>query len=376
MNSNTEKSHALLSASGSHRWMACPRSALFSLEFPPSVSSKYAEEGTKAHSLAEAMLQNLVIDWEYSDEMLKNVMVYVDYVREKAKGKNLSIEVSKDLKWLHPELKKGTADAVIREDLGDIEVVDLKYGAGVMIDPYQNPQLMMYALMATYDESLGTIDTSYENVIITIVQPRCGDEKIRSWKFSMHELLIFAETLRDCASEAMEKDAKFVSGEHCKWCPCAHACPELIKTTHEVIAADFDIIPDVATLNDEQVARVIKHKSVIKNFIEACETYAMSKLAIGEKVNGLKLVRGRGSRDWNAPLEEIEARLLDLTTPDLIYMSGLKSVAQIEKIIGKKAIEPLVAKVQGKLTVVEESDKREAVTVVSKDDFELLEVEP
>ena len=48
--------HAKLSASGAHRWMACPGS--YSLEKDiPDKSSEAAQEGTVAHSLAEAMIK-------------------------------------------------------------------------------------------------------------------------------------------------------------------------------------------------------------------------------------------------------------------------------------------------------------------------------
>ena len=44
--------HALLSASGAHRWLECTPSAKLEEQFPKKTSS-YAEEGTAAHELAE-----------------------------------------------------------------------------------------------------------------------------------------------------------------------------------------------------------------------------------------------------------------------------------------------------------------------------------
>lgn len=44
--------HALLSASGAHRWLECTPSALLELQFPQT-TSEYAEEGTAAHELCE-----------------------------------------------------------------------------------------------------------------------------------------------------------------------------------------------------------------------------------------------------------------------------------------------------------------------------------
>ena len=48
--------HALLSASGAHRWMACTPSARLELEFDDQ-SGTAAEEGTAAHALAEHKLR-------------------------------------------------------------------------------------------------------------------------------------------------------------------------------------------------------------------------------------------------------------------------------------------------------------------------------
>lgn len=39
------KQHAILSASGAHRWLECTPSAQLEQQFPPSMS-EYAEEGT------------------------------------------------------------------------------------------------------------------------------------------------------------------------------------------------------------------------------------------------------------------------------------------------------------------------------------------
>lgn len=47
--------HALLSPSSAHRWCNCPGSVALTKDLP-NVSSPYAEEGTRAHRLAELAL--------------------------------------------------------------------------------------------------------------------------------------------------------------------------------------------------------------------------------------------------------------------------------------------------------------------------------
>ena len=52
---HADRAHSLLSASGSHRWLACPPSARLAEHFE-STSSEAAREGTAAHELMEARL--------------------------------------------------------------------------------------------------------------------------------------------------------------------------------------------------------------------------------------------------------------------------------------------------------------------------------
>ena len=59
--SHAARAHALLNASSSHRWLACPPSVKLSEQFadPPS---QYAEEGTYLHELCELKLHRYLGD--------------------------------------------------------------------------------------------------------------------------------------------------------------------------------------------------------------------------------------------------------------------------------------------------------------------------
>ncbi|MDU1352876.1 MAG: DUF2800 domain-containing protein, partial [Actinomyces sp.] len=80
--------HALLSASGAHRWLNCPPSAVLESREPDS-SSAAAEQGTVAHALAEHKLRRAlkqrskrpVSTW-IDDEMETLTDDYVAYVQE------------------------------------------------------------------------------------------------------------------------------------------------------------------------------------------------------------------------------------------------------------------------------------------------------
>jgi hypothetical protein len=90
--------HALLSASGSEKWLNCPPSAKLEAEIEEK-SSEYAQEGTFAHALAElklarylenitalkyeSKLKKLKQDKFYSQELEDDVQTYVDFAIEK-----------------------------------------------------------------------------------------------------------------------------------------------------------------------------------------------------------------------------------------------------------------------------------------------------
>lgn len=83
---HAERDHALLSASGAKRWLACTPSARLE-EFFPEVTSAYAEEGTKAHETAEKILTALIEGRKRPTfrnneikEIARNLQPYIDYV--------------------------------------------------------------------------------------------------------------------------------------------------------------------------------------------------------------------------------------------------------------------------------------------------------
>ena len=67
----TEKQHALLSASTAHRWLVCTPSAVLEREEEVGECSVFAAEGTAAHTLAELKLSHLfgrLTDSEYASK--------------------------------------------------------------------------------------------------------------------------------------------------------------------------------------------------------------------------------------------------------------------------------------------------------------------
>ncbi len=191
--------HAFLSPSGSHRWLNCTPSAMLESEFPGGNSSA-AEEGTAAHAFCEHKLKKAlrrrskrpVSDYD-SDEMQEYTDSYVDYVLEQlevakqtCKDPMVLIEQKVDFSEYVPD-GYGTADCIIVS--GDtLQIIDFKYGLGVLVDAEQNTQLMCYSIGA-----LNIFDSLYDikKVTMHIFQPR--RKNVQNWTIWVVELKAWAE---------------------------------------------------------------------------------------------------------------------------------------------------------------------------------------
>lgn len=174
--------HALLSASSSHRWLACPPSARLCENYEDT-GSEYAQQGTDAHSLCEHKLKlSLGMETEdpteglefYDEEMEECACGYAEYVlslveeaKKTCKDPVVLIEQRLDFSR-YVEEGFGTGDSVIIAD-GMLYIIDYKHGKGVEVSAEGNPQMMLYALGALeLFDGIYDIDT----VRMAIYQPR------------------------------------------------------------------------------------------------------------------------------------------------------------------------------------------------------------
>ena len=150
-------------ASTSSRWINCPGSIRLADQCPVPDGSKYAEEGTLAHAIAEvklriatdrtvkaAELKQLTKDPLWDGEMDEATDFYRDTVIEHLTAApddaQLMIEQRVDYSEWAPG-GFGTSDAVIVSDEA-LEIFDLKYGKGIRVDAEGNSQMRLYALGA------------------------------------------------------------------------------------------------------------------------------------------------------------------------------------------------------------------------------------
>lgn len=382
---HSERSHALLSASGANRWLNCTPSARLEDKFGEHKSSVYAEEGTLAHELSELYIRHDVLEnissgefdvslerimshELFDSEMLDVVPIYVDYVATETRAAQeanpmaiTEIEQTLDLTEYVPE-SFGTADCVIIND--DImEVIDLKYGKGVPVYATHNKQLMLYGLGA-----LCKYDTLFDitKVKLTIVQPRINN--ISTWEISVAELVDWAiNELKPAAQLAFSGKGELNSGDWCKFCSVKNKCKALAEKQLELAKYEF---ADPEMLSDEEIADVLTKVNQLVEWANSIKDYALKQAIDNKKIwPGFKLVEGTSRRKWldeDAVAEAIFEKFPE-ATEDEIFDMKLKSITDIEKLFGKKAVanklSDVIVKPQGKPTLVPNDDKRQALGI-------------
>jgi len=294
--------HCNYAPSSAHRWLACPGCVKLAASLPAGESSEYAREGTAAHALGEDILDNTgFIKDTYSgvkvtDEMRKAVNVYVDYVRgvvnENVDGRHLDLEVRGEI-YFDEVRVYGTADACVVEDWGTLEVIDYKHGQGKVVEVEDNPQLMLYALMAYQRYT----DREISDVKITVVQPRAPHKAgpVRSCTYTLEDLTDWYDTFKNAVRMCETQSDLYIPGRHCHWCRGAdqHACPALQEQTQELAKAEFSTI---GTLEREDIKRILDAEKVIVNYIKKLKERVAEE---GLEIDGWKPVQGYGHRKWN-----------------------------------------------------------------------------
>lgn len=377
--------HALLSASGAHRWLLCTPSAKLEEQFPDSTST-YAEEGTLAHELCEikvnkALLGLTIKEYNsalkkikgnklYQNEMDKYTDEYLDYILEKVHSfdypPTIIVEKRVDFSSYVPE-GFGTADCIILGD-GELHIVDFKYGKGVEVSAEYNPQMMLYALGAYLEYSFLF---QIEAVKMTIVQPRIGN--ISEYSMLVEELLEWAElTVKPKAQMAWLGNGDYTAGEHCKFCRAKASCRERARKNLETEKFELKKGP---LLSPGEIGEALKKAVDLAKWAEDLKEYALAESLKGNDIPGWKAVEGRGSRNF-ADNDLAIKKLKDAgIAEELLYERKQYTLAQIEKLIGakefKNIVGDLVVKNPGKPTLVIETDKRDRISnkVTAAEDF-------
>lgn len=362
--------HAVLSASGSHRWLNCTPSARLELEFE-NTGSEAAREGTAAHALSEHKLKRAlhmrsrrpVSDYD-SDEMEECTDAYVDFVMEQYEAARqvcedpvILIEQKLDFSCYVPD-GFGTGDCLIISD-DRLHIIDFKYGMGVLVEAQDNPQMKLYAIGA-----LSVYDALYDirEVSMTIFQPR--RENISTWTIPVEDLKAWAENeLKPRAKMAYEGEGEYLPGEWCTFCRAAVRCRARAEEKLRLAQTEFRMPPLLTDAEIEDILAVLPDLTKWANEISA---YALdAALNHGKEWNGFKVVEGRSVRKYRDGAAVAEAAK-EAGYKD-IYRQSLIPLTEMQRLMGKDKFEEilggLITKAPGRPTLVPKSDRRPAMNV-------------
>ena len=372
--------HAYLSASASHRWLACPPSAKLCANILDQ-ASEYAQQGTDCHELCAYLVEKAlgrdVIDptenLTYYDAEMQNcaeeyrnyVLEQIEAAKEFCKDPQVMIEQRLDFsRWV--ENGFGTGDCVIVAD-EILQIIDYKHGLGILVsagdDEYGgNSQMMCYALGAL--EVFGDI-YDINQIKMTIFQPRRNN--ISTYTISKEDLLKWAdEVLAPTAQLAYVGKGEFNAGDHCTFCKVKATCRKRAEYNLELAKYDFEM---PATLDDTEIAAILEKVDKMISWGNDIKDYALQQAQSGVHFEGWKIVEGRSNRkytDENAVADTVKDAGFNP------YEKKLLGITAMSTLLGKKKFEELLGgliyKPPGKPTLVPESDKRPAMNT-AKDDF-------
>lgn len=373
--------HALLSASSAHRWLHCTAAPRLEAKFPDT-ASQFAAEGTLAHAICElkllkystpmsqkaysTRLNKLKKDPLYQPEMDGYTDDYIDRVKQVALSydsvPHIVAERKVSLEKYIPQ-GFGTADCILIHG-PDLHIFDFKYGKGVVIDAVDNPQMRLYAL--------GALDAyrliyHIETVRTHIIQPRIAnysDEDIK-----VDDLDAWGQKVAARAAVAFGNTGTFNPGEWCKFCRAKAQCRARAEH-YAALSAYAQTHPDPRLLSLADLGKYLVQAKELEFWAKDLQDFALSSCLAGKDIPGWKAVEGRGIRTFTDQEAAFKILMSHGIAEAVLYERVPLSLAKAEKAVGKKEFEALVGeyviKNPGKPTLAPESDKRTAISNLTK----------
>jgi len=365
--------HSKFSASSSARWSKCTASIELESQFEDT-TSEYAQQGTDAHEMAAKALERqkpVAYRKGFNKELKNYVQEYVDVINKKFEFLQCA-----DL-WIERKVKYdhiapggyGTADAVVigfnsKAERVEVHVYDLKFGQGVMVHAYENPQLALYAegVMSEDIEVAELYDADEIMIHMHIVQPRLDHHD--TWVVNLTELRQFTRPIKKAAKKIIQGKTKFVPTEEgCRWCKANAQCKarsEFMFDLKEMGTVDPELLPD------EDIGELLKRKKEIIQILTDMEKYAFER-AMGDGFPGFKIVAGRASSSWADTAEEF---LREQLGAKRFQARKLIGITEARKLVDKSLLEQHIHKLPGKNTLAPNEDSRQAVENITADNFE------
>lgn len=377
------RGHARWSASSTTRNTSCAGALALSADALSGKESIHAATGTAVHQISESALrQNCdAIEFlglievtkehriEITEDEVNSAQTYIDYVRAQAteavrQGGWAKLEQYFSLEDLEPPFEAGgTGDAVLYfPEYKLLEICDLKNGQSI-VEVESNGQLRTYGLGAV----LNNPGLDVERVRVTVVQPRAPhrDGRIRSEDFPLADLIEWTSWLLDKMNQSKQAEDALVTardnsvlfdewvstylkpGSWCYFCPNSGPCPAqkrlVVQKAQLWLDQDGDEEPVAknrpSEMSPDALADTLDILPVIEQWVKDVRAYAHRRAEDGLAIPRYQLSDKIGNRKWGAEDDKVIddlRKVVKLTDDQIFEPAKLRSVAQIEKVLGAK----------------------------------------
>ena len=351
--------HLPVGGSTASRTINCPAWLERAKRMPKPRSNKYADEGNLLH---DALEEHFLNDTPFEDmigslafagiELNSEHLPLLNACKEQAESVMETYNVAEFTCEPFVQLKEGeiggSIDFVgVSEDYKTVVLLDYKTGQNA-VRVKGNEQLLFYGSCAQHDKKTADLFAKAEKLALVIVQPKVWDEP-KVWEQPVQALAEFKSRLE----EALANPDRAAPGSHCQYCPAAPICPERKQQARAALLLEPKTSNEVA----EALEMALSLEVWVKQVKDQAEDLAFQ----GARLPGFKLVRGKSNRRYT---KEAEAGLI-AELGEAAYSRKLIPITEAEKKLGRGVLEDRgwAEKPDGKLVLVPETDKREAVPV-------------
>lgn len=384
-----EAAHAVLSASGAERWIACPGSVALEKMFQDR-QTEFSAEGTLAHDILALKLElhfELINAGNFMLQMqplLKHALYKKEMERYTDECKDFCVEQYNKAKLIDPsatvfietrlDFSRWVPNGYGRGDFGVIcngwaHFVDFKYGKGKPVSAVKNPQVRLYGA-GTY--SAFNWMFNIQKMDITIHQPRIGN--IETETITTAELLQWLDAevapaakrawaIHDGSQPAT--DADYTPGKHCTFCKARGSCRKRAEWAQSTAGS----LPAPGLLTPAEIAALLPKVGAVASWAKDIGEFALEQARdFGVVYPGKKLVAGRSDRYIKTPLLAAEHLVSKGFQEAVIYKDReLHNIGDLERVVGGKKrftelLKDFIEKPDGKPTLVDEHDPRETWT--------------
>lgn len=418
--------HAILSASGSKKWMTCAMAPAMEHGLPDE-DSDFSREGTYGHKLFELRLRCFLggndgadveaasaacdpeqcpeaaefLTKEFSDHVDEAVNYTIRRIEEfyAAYGaENVTVLLEQRLdfsRWVPAGF--GTGDVVIIVP-GRIIVIDLKMGAGYYVDGVDNSQLKLYALGAwvRYDMLY-----DFAEVEVVIHQPR--KDNVTGEVIDVGQLLLWADkevmprahlawAILQAKIEGEDNwqrvsftvnagptvYAEFVPGEHCSsgFCKARFTCPARLQKHMSLADEDFALAePDTLTI--EQLEDVAERAQTLAEWANDVRAYLLRQANDGKvTLQRYVLAEGRSNRVIKDPVAAgAELQRHGFSAKDIYKDPELIGITALEKLVGaaklREVLGELIEKPKGATTLALATSKNATIVAPRRESADM-----